>query len=413
MIQLSYCTFGLTELSFSEAIDAVDKAGYPGIELSFHRDQFNPFQLTTSDLAQIRRQFESHKLKPACVATASHFFTPSRPHEPSLMCLDLAGRKRRIDLVKRGIHVARELGVSLVTFGSGFIRDEHVANPSANPGELLVDSIRCCLEELRAEDDITLLIEPEPGMYIETIDQAIDLVNKIDSPNFKLHLDLCHIYCSEPDCVSALAKAAPYARYLHVSDAEAGCNLKIMKASEPLNADLDFASWLVYFPESAHFLLLDRDHPIYFFDGAMTAGQRSRVQEMARRAQIASPVRCIDYDGLYAGATEFDDEVFTYLISVPGLSFDVLERARPIITYLRGTTDAAGRSLMPRRVANTLTGIVHYHEIPGEGSLDFAGCFKALNDNGFSGYASVELYHHVARWEAALHDSFRHLSQFV
>jgi len=64
-------------------------------------------------------------------------------------------------------------------------------------------------------------------------------------------------------------------------------------------------------------------------------------------------------------------------------------------------------------VANTLTGIAHYHEIPGEGSLDFGASFKALNENGFSGHASVELYHHVASWEKALADSFKHLSQYV
>ena len=64
-------------------------------------------------------------------------------------------------------------------------------------------------------------------------------------------------------------------------------------------------------------------------------------------------------------------------------------------------------------VANTLTGIVHFHEIPGEGTMDFAASFKALAENGFSGYASVELYHHIKSWKKALDDSFRHLSQFV
>jgi sugar phosphate isomerase/epimerase len=91
----------------------------------------------------------------------------------------------------------------------------------------------------------------------------------------------------------------------------------------------------------------------------------------------------------------------------------VLERARPILIYLRSTKDANGKLLMDKMVANTLTGIVHFHEIPGEGTMDFAASFKALSDNGFSGYASVELYHHVASWEKALNDSYRHLSQFV
>ena len=46
MIKLSYSTFGLTDLDFLHSIEVVDKAGYPGIELSFHRDQFNPFDIT-------------------------------------------------------------------------------------------------------------------------------------------------------------------------------------------------------------------------------------------------------------------------------------------------------------------------------------------------------------------------------
>ncbi len=91
----------------------------------------------------------------------------------------------------------------------------------------------------------------------------------------------------------------------------------------------------------------------------------------------------------------------------------MLERARPILIYLRSTKDKDGKLLVDKMVANTLTGIVHFHEIPGEGTLDFAASFKALTDHGFSGYASVELYHHVQSWEKALNDSFRHLSQFV
>jgi sugar phosphate isomerase/epimerase len=105
VIKLSYSTFGLTNLNFLDAIDVVDKVGYPGIELSFHRDQFNPFNITDEYLEKIKKHLQARRVEAACVSTASHFFTPQRPHEPSLMTPDLAGRKRRIDLVKRGIHV--------------------------------------------------------------------------------------------------------------------------------------------------------------------------------------------------------------------------------------------------------------------------------------------------------------------
>lgn len=407
MIQLSYSTFGLTNLSFLDAIEATAKAGYAGVELSFHRDQFNPFNLDNDDLDAVKRQLTRSGITAACVATASHFFNPQRPHEPSLMTLERAGRTRRIDLIKRGIGVARHLGVNLVSFGSGFRRDDHVRNPSIDPRELLVDSIRECLREIRDDEDITLLIEPEPGMVIETMDQALSLIDAVGDRRFALHIDICHAYCSETDYLAALAEAAPHARYLHISDARQGYNLKIVQDADHLGFDMDFASWLVYFPSSADFLLVDRTHPLYFCDDEPSAGQRARIQTHLTRAGVTAPVKMVDYSSLYAGQSALDDEIFTWLISMPGFSYDVLERAHPIAAFLRG---ARSPVLVDKMVANTLTGIVHFHEIPGEGTLDLAASFKALNDNGFNGFGSVELYHHVESWQQALDDSYRHLA---
>lgn len=406
-IQLSYSTFGLTDLSFADALAAVDEAGYDGVELSFHRRQFNPFELDDDALAQVRRQLQRLRVKPACMATASHFFDPQRPHEPSLMSLDLAGRKRRIDLVRRGVRTARALGVPLVSFGSGFIRDEHVRHPGVDPGEVLADSIRQCLAEIGQGEDITLLVEPEPGMFIETIDQGLALVEAVGSPKFRLHVDLCHAWCSEHDIAGALARAAPLTRYLHVSDAPAGYNLKIASDAADLVFDLDFASVLVYFPDDAGFLLVDRRHPLHVADAPPDAARRRRIDALLARAGVDQAPVHVDYGSLHAGSSALDDEIFTYLISVPGLAFDVLERARPILAYLRGATCLP---LVERRLANTLTGLAHFHEIPGEGVLDFASSFRTLADNGFSGYATVELYHHVASWRQALYHSHRHLA---
>lgn len=407
MIQLSYSTFGLTNLSLADAIEAVAKAGYAGVELSFHRDQFNPFNQTDADLDAIRRHLDRAGIAAACVATASHFFTPSRPHEPSLMTLDLAGRKRRIELVRRGIRVARRLGVDLVTFGSGFRRADHVRNPGIDPCEVLVDSIRECLREIGDGEDITLLIEPEPGMLIETLDQGLELIDAVGDSRFALHIDLCHAYCSDADYLAALARAAPRARYLHISDARAGWNLKVVEDDPGNVLDLTLASWLVYFPGSADFLLVDPHHCAWFCEEVPGAAQRRRAEALLQDADIAGEIGMVDYRSLYLGSSPLDDEIFTWMISLPNLSFEVLERARPIVAHLRG---ARGPARVERMVANTLTGIAHFHDIPGTGTLDLAASFKALNEHGFDGYGSVELYHHVASWQDALEASYRHLA---
>lgn len=409
-IMLSYSTFGLTDLDFLDALEAVDRAGYDGVEISFHRDQFNPFDIDDDDLGRVRDKLAGLRVKPACVATASHFFDPFRPHDPSLMATERAARKRRVALIRRGIHVARQLGVNLVTFGSGFLRPGHFAHPAPDPTTLLVDSIHECLDELHDDEDITLLIEPEPGMHIETLAQGRDLIERVGSPRFRLHVDVCHSYCAEEDYIADLERAAPLTRYLHVSDARPGYNLKVVEDCEGLSVDLDRASWLVHFPDTADFLLLDRKHPIHFREEKPAASRVRRIDALLEGAGIGAALQSVEYRDLYAGSSPLDDEIFTWMISVPGLSFDVLERTRPVVMYLRGVRH---RQLVSDMVANTITGIAHFHEIPGEGTLDLEASFRALTRGGFSGYGSVELYHHVASWQKALDDSYRHLSRLT
>lgn len=411
MIKLSYSTNGLINLSLMDAIDAVEAAGYPGIELAFHMDQFNPFEMGEDELLALRHRFESSAIKPSCIATPTLFFLADRPHDPSAMCTDLAGRKQRIKLIKAGIKLARALDVKIVSFGSGFIRDEHVDNPHLDPEALLIDSIRECVEFI-GDDDIILTIEPEPGMFIETIAQGVALVEKINHEKFRLHIDICHAYCSDDDYINAIARAAPLTKYLHVSDTTEGYNLKILQMADDLVLDFDFASYLIYFPETADFLLLDGERAAYFYDRTPDEALRKNVSAIARGLNEAETVVFVAYDELPQESSSFDDEIFTYALSIPKLSFYVLDRAKPIIHYLRQADRRdQGLPYIDKMVANSLTGKVHFHIIPGDGEIDFVGCFKAAVDNGFEGYATVELYHHIDAWEQAVTTSYQHLSK--
>jgi len=408
VIKLSYSTNGLVNLSLMDAIDAVEKAGYPGIELAFHMEQFNPFEMSEDDLLALRQRFANSNIKPSCIATPTLFFLADRPHDPSAMCVDLAGRKQRIKLIKEGIKLARALDVKIVSFGSGFIRDDHVANPQVDPEALLIDSIRECVAFI-GDDDIVLTIEPEPGMFIETIAQGVALIEKVNLDKFRLHIDICHAYCSDQNYVDAIAGAAHLTKYLHVSDTTAGYNLKILHYEDGLTLDFDFASYLLYFPDTADFLLLERNRAAYFYD---QTPNREQIQAIAGRLNEAPEVVFVPFDQLPQESSSYDDEIFTYALSVPKLSFYVLDRAKPIIHYLRQQDRRdQGLPYMDKMVANSLTGKVHFHIIPGEGEIDFAGCFKAAVDNGFDGYATVELYHHIDGWEQAVNTSYQQLSK--
>jgi sugar phosphate isomerase/epimerase len=55
----------------------------------------------------------------------------------------------------------------------------------------------------------------------------------------------------------------------------------------------------------------------------------------------------------------------------------------------------------------------HYHRIPGEGDLDFAAIFDALDDAGYDGFVTMELYTYPDEPDRAARESMERLEQFV
>jgi len=54
----------------------------------------------------------------------------------------------------------------------------------------------------------------------------------------------------------------------------------------------------------------------------------------------------------------------------------------------------------------------HYHRIPGEGDLDFRTIFDALDDIGYEGFATLELYTYPDRPDEAAREAYEALSVY-
>ncbi|QLG47987.1 sugar phosphate isomerase/epimerase family protein [Natrinema halophilum] len=55
----------------------------------------------------------------------------------------------------------------------------------------------------------------------------------------------------------------------------------------------------------------------------------------------------------------------------------------------------------------------HYHRIPGEGDLDFRNIFNALDDIGYDGFATVELYTYPDEPDRAAREAYAELERYV
>ncbi|MBM7854991.1 S-ribosylhomocysteine lyase LuxS involved in autoinducer biosynthesis/sugar phosphate isomerase/epimerase [Desulfohalotomaculum tongense] len=412
MFKLSYSTNGLTKLDFFRAISEVEKAGFEGVELSFQYGQFDPFTMTDEHLLKIKNFFKNRKVKPICISTATPRLLSDIPHEPSLISLDADKRRQRIELIQKGIEIAQKVDIPIVSFQSGYLRKEHIDNPSINPRKLLVEGIKDCLADI---GDVILVIEPEPGMYIETLNDAISLMDEVNSPNFRLHVDIGHVYCTEDDYIKSIVEAIPYTEYMHLADIKEGYNLKLIclpsYSLEPSKIDLDFAGYLIYISSGNDFLFIDKEKCICFYSNELNHGERENIRSFAHALNGSAGVKFVNLENVHGITSdkEIDLEVNAFLDSVAGIDFEVIRKSEPILKFLRNKQEANNEPIITKPICNTIKGKVHYHEFPGKGEIDFNATLRALKDNNYNGYVTVELYNHSDVWESVLSASREYL----
>ena len=128
---------------------------------------------------------------------------------PSFIEPDAGYRRVRIDHTRRALDLCAELGAPHITTEPG--------GPIA-PGQSRQEAIDLFVEVLKPlaehahELGVLLLIEPEPGLLIETTDQYLEVAERVDAPSIGLNFDVGHAYCMGEDIpaqVAQLARAHP------------------------------------------------------------------------------------------------------------------------------------------------------------------------------------------------------------
>jgi sugar phosphate isomerase/epimerase len=121
----------------------------------------------------------------------------------------------RIDHTRRALSLCAELGAPHITTEPG--------GPLA-PGQGRQEAIDLFVEVLKPlaehayECGVLLLIEPEPGLLLETTDQYLEVAERLNAPSIGLNFDVGHAFCVSEDLPGAIAKLAPQTRHYHLED---------------------------------------------------------------------------------------------------------------------------------------------------------------------------------------------------
>lgn len=118
------------------------------------------------------------------------------------------------------IGLGAKLGAKVLVFGSP--KNRKVGDLDQAEIERIAVPFFHGLGELALECGVTFCIEPNPTAYdadfITTSAQGLDLVRKVDSQGFGLHLDAAGMTLSQEPIESAVATSLPSLRHFHISD---------------------------------------------------------------------------------------------------------------------------------------------------------------------------------------------------
>ena len=197
LMQLAFSTNAYLKYPFDEAAARIASIGYEGLELLADVPHAWPAGLLEGQKRQIRRAMERVGLEFSNInAFMMNAIDDHRqPYwHPSFIEPERHYRQVRIDHTRRALSLCAELGAPHITTEPG--------GPLA-PGQSRQQAIDLFVEVLKplaehAENlGVLLLIEPEPGLLLETTDQYLEVAERLNAPSIGLNFDVGHALLRE------------------------------------------------------------------------------------------------------------------------------------------------------------------------------------------------------------------------
>lgn len=217
-MRLAFSTNAYMRFPFDEAAERIAAIGYEGLELMADVPHAWPAGLLDGTKQAITRSMQRHSLRFSNVnAFMMNAIADARqPYwYPSFIEPDQGYRSVRIDHTRRSLDLCAELGAPHITTEPG--------GPIA-PGQSRQEAIDLFVEILKPLAEhadrrgVLLLIEPEPGLLLETTDQYLEIAERVNAPSLGLNFDVGHAYCMAEDLPAQIAKLAHLTKHYHVED---------------------------------------------------------------------------------------------------------------------------------------------------------------------------------------------------
>ena len=217
-LTLAFSSNAYLDVPVEEAVARIADAGYRGIELLADVPHAWPAGLLPGQKRAIRTAVERHGL---VISNINAFMMnaiadPRQPYwHPGWTDPDPHYRAIRREHTKRALRLAAELGARSISTEPG--GELQPGQSRAEATAIFLDEIGPVLE-VAADCGVMLLVEPEPGLLIETFAEYLDFVGRIGHPSLGLNFDVGHAYCVGDDPAVWVPRMKDHTRHYHVED---------------------------------------------------------------------------------------------------------------------------------------------------------------------------------------------------
>ena len=236
-MKLAYSSNAYMKTSSEEAVGRVATLGFAGIELMADVPHAWPATTGAEQLAAIRDALATSALT---ISNVNAFMMNAVGDfwHPSWIEPDEEYRRQRIEHTKAALKMAAKLGAPSITTEPGGPLPAGMDRGDAM--DLFVSGLGEALPVAEAVG-VDLLVEPEPGLLIETADQFLELADRLDSPAFGLNFDVGHFYCVHEPLPATVRRLASLTRHYHLEDIAA---TRVHEHLIPGRGAIDFAAVL-------------------------------------------------------------------------------------------------------------------------------------------------------------------------
>lgn len=223
---LGYNTNGLAFHEPREACQLLAELGYQAVGLTLDHGLLSPRDRAWRAQADALRDHLQRLGLRSVVETGARYLLDFRSkHEPTLVSAVPSDRARRVAFLCHAVDVAAALGSDAVSCWSGVVRDDAAADRIQ---QRLIDGLGQVLEYAERRE-VTIAFEPEPGMWIDTMQRFEQLLADVPSPRLRLTLDIGHLHClGEIPLDEQIQRWGPWLANVHLEDMRRGHHEHLM-----------------------------------------------------------------------------------------------------------------------------------------------------------------------------------------